>query len=124
MQSVLFLAFESHSGAAHLRHTEGIISLDTQHLFNTATLFFRMRFGTDNQSMQLGIPFRVNPHLFHHLIQSAGIAGNSMQGRGSEIGDELDLSLGVSCSRRHRKHAQPLGTVLESQSAGKHTITR
>ena len=45
-----------------------------------------------------------------------------MDGCGAKILDELNLTQRVTCSGRNRQHAKFLGSVLESQTTGKHAI--
>ena len=122
MESVLFHAFKSYPRATHFRHTERVVGFHAQHLFNTATLFVRMRFSSDNQSLQMGIAARVDVHLFHHFIQTAGITRDGMKSGGTKVGDKLNLPLGIAGSSRNSQHTQTFGTILEAQSSGKHTV--
>ena len=57
-------------------------------------------------------------------MDTASVTGNGMQGRRTEIRNELNLPLGIARSRRHRQHAETFGTVLEAQSARKHAVPR
>ena len=45
-----------------------------------------------------------------------------MQGSGSEIGDELQLSFGISGSSGNGKHSHAFRSVLKTESAGKHSV--
>ena len=122
MESVLFHAFKSYPRTTHFRHTERVVGFHAQHLFNTATLFVRMRFGSDNQSLQMGIAARVDVHLFHHFIQTAGITRDGMKSGSTKVGDKLNLPLGIAGSSWNSQHTQTFGTILEAQSSGKHTV--
>ena len=124
MESVLFHAFKSYPRATHFRHTERVIGFYAQHLFNTATLFVRMRFSSDNQSLQMGIAARVNVHLFHHFIQTAGITRDGMKSSSTKVSDKLNLPLGIASSSWDSQHTQTFGTILETQATGKHTVAR
>ena len=83
-----------------------------------------MGLGPYDERVQVRVAARVYPHLLHHLVQPAGITRDGVQGRSPEIGDELDLTLGVACRGGDRKHAQPLGAVLETQPAREHAVSR
>ena len=122
MESVLFHAFKSNTWATHFRHTERVVGFHAQHLFNTATLFVRMRFSSDNQSLQMGIAARVDVHLFHHFIQTAGITRDGMKSGSTKVSDKLNLPLGIAGSSRNSQHTQTFGTILETQATGKHTV--
>ena len=122
MQSVLFLAFKSHTGTAHFGHTERVVGFYTQHIFDAAALFFGMRFRSYDQCSQFGVTTRINPHFLHYLVHTGCVTGNGVQGGGSEIGDEFQLAFGVSGSGRYSQHSQPFSTILKAQPAGEHSI--
>ena len=45
-----------------------------------------------------------------------------MEAGGAEVLDELDLTLGITCSSRNGHSAKPLCTILEAQTACEHTV--
>ena len=124
MKAVLLKALKRHARTAHLRHTKRVIRLHTHHLLNTSALLLRMWFGTNHKSPELCILARINSQLLHHLIQAGNITWDSMQSCSAKIGNELQLSLGISRSSRNSHHSKTLRTILETQSASKHSVSR
>ena len=104
MQSVLLLTLEAYAGAAHLTHAEGVVGLDAHHLLDALALFLRVRLGTDGKHLQLGVAPWVDALFHHHLVQAGNVGRNSMDGRGAEILDELNLAQRVACGGRNGKH--------------------
>ena len=123
VHTILFRTFETYARSAHLTHTEGVIGLHTHHLLDALALFFAVRFCTNSQHLQFGITAWIYAFFLHYLVKTGNIAGNSMDGSGTKIFDELNLAQRVTCSGRNRQHAKFLGSVLESQATGEHTIT-
>ena len=121
MHADLILTLEGDTRTVHLGHAERVVGLDTEQALNTATLLLRMRLGTDAECTEL-CGGRVYPLLLEHLGQTDGIGRNSMESCRTKVLDKLDLTLGVTSCGRHRHRTQPLSTILEAETAGKHTI--
>ena len=123
MHAVLILTLESYTRTVHLSHSERVVGLDAQHALNTTTLLFGMGLGTNTQSAELG-GTGVYPLLLEYLCQTNGVRRNGVEAGGSEVLDELDLALRVTSCCRNGHSTEPFGTVLETKSTGKHSITR
>ena len=122
VKAVLLLAFERDTGTVHLRHTETVVGLDAQELLDALTLLLRVWLGTDADGVQLRVLAGIDTHLIHDLRQSGRVAWDDVQAGRTEISDEFDLPFGVSRRRRNGQRAEPLRSVLEAQSTGKHAV--
>ena len=123
MHAVLLRALESHARSAHLRHAEGVVGLDAQHLLDAAAGVLAVRLGADDQRPQFRVPARVDALLAHHLIQPAGVGRDGVHHGRAEIREELQLTERVARCRRDGQHPELLGPVLEAQAAGKHPVS-
>ena len=124
MQAVLFLTFKGYAGSAHLRHAERVVCFYTEHVLDAPSLLFRMRLRSDNQRVQPGVAARVDSHLLHYFVEPSCITGNGMEGGCPEIGDEFYLPFSISGCGRYREHPETFRTVLESEPAGEHAVSR
>ncbi len=124
MEAVLLFTFECYSRAAHLGHSEGVVGLDAQHILNTFASVFGVGLGADDKGVELDILFGVDTLLEHNIMQAGCIGGDGVYHCGTEIRKELQLTQCVSCSRGDGEHSEAFRPILESQSSGKHSITR
>ena len=63
----------------------------------------------------MGIAARVDVHLFHHFIQTAGITRDGMKSGGTKVSDKLNLPLGIAGSSRNSQHTVA-GRILKNIS--------
>ena len=121
VHAILLLALKGHARSVHLGHTERVVGFHAQESLDATALLIGMGLGTDKQGAELR-GARIDTLLLEHLGQTHCIRGDSVQTGGTEILDEHDLSLGVTGSSGHRGGSQLLGSILEAQSAGEHTV--
>ena len=81
-----------------------------------------MRLGTDAKHAQIRVATRIDALFLHHLVDARGIRRNGVEHGRSEVLDELDLSGRVAGGGRHGEHSDALGTVLETESGGEHSV--
>ena len=122
MHAVLLGALEGDAGAAHLRHAEGVVGLDAEHVLDALAGILGVRLGADHEGAELGVLARVDALLAHHLIQTCGIGRDGVHDGGAEVREELELAEGVAGGGRDRQHADLLGAVLEAEAAGEHPV--
>ena len=84
---------------------------------------FGVWFRTDHEGAELGVAARVDASLAHHLIDAGGVGRYGVYHGGAEVGEELELAQGVARCSRDCKHAELLGSVLEAESSGEHSVT-
>ena len=123
METILLLTLKTDTRTTHFAHAKRVVGLHAHHFLNTATLFLRVRFGTDGKNFQFGILTRVNPRTLHHFVKARYVRGHRMKGSRTEVRHELNLTQGISGSCRDGQHAHTLGAILKSETAGKHAVT-
>jgi len=121
MHSVLLQAFKCYTGTVHFSHPETIVSLYTKHTLNLPSLLIGVRFRPYNKRLQTTL-CRIDPFFLKDLGQTNGVAGNGMQSRCFKVSYEFNLPFAVTSCSRNRQCPQTFGTILKTQSAGKHTI--
>ena len=110
VHAVLLGALEGDAGAAHLRHAEGVVGLDAEHVLDALARVLGVRLGADHEGAELGVLARVDALLAHHLIQACGIGRDGVHDGGAEVGGG------------DGQHADLLGAVLEAEAAGEHPV--
>ncbi len=105
VHAVLLGTFEGDTGTAHLRHAEGVVRLHAQHLFDALACILGVRFGSDHQGAEPGVPAGIDALFAHHLIQAGGVRGDGMYHGGAEVREELQLAQGVAGRCGDGKHA-------------------
>ena len=122
MHAILLGTFKCNTRTVHLSHAKAIVCFHAKHAFDLFPLFVCMRFSTDYERFKGGTA-RIDTFLLKNFGQANGVAGDRMQSCCLKVGDKLDLTLTVAGSSGYGQCSQSFGSVLESQSAGKHTIT-
>ena len=121
MHPVLFLALNSYTGTAHLAHSEVVVCLSAPNLLNTLALCLRVGLGTYDKGLDCGVA-RVDALFQECGGQTCGIAGYTVKSGGSEVRDELNVTLAVSCAGGNCQCTQTLGSILYAQTSGKHSV--
>ena len=122
VHAVLLGALEGNARAAHLRHSEGVVGLDAEHVLDALARIFRMGLSADHERAELRVFAGIDTPLDHHFMQTGSIRRDGVHHGRTEIREELELAQGVAGSRRDGQHANFLGTVLEAEAAGEHAV--
>ena len=122
MHAVLLGALEGDAGAAHLRHAEGVVGLDAEHVLDALARVLGMRLGADHEGAELGVLPGVDALLTHHFIQTGRVRRDGVHDGGAEVREELELAQGVAGGGGDGQHADLLGAVLEAEAAGEHPV--
>ena len=122
MHAVLLGALEGNAGAAHLRHAEGVVSLDAEHVLDALARILGVRLGTDHEGAELGVLAGIDSLFAHDFIQTGRIGRDGVHHGGAEVREKLELAEGVSSRGRDGQHAHLLSTVLKAKAAGEHPV--
>ena len=122
VHAVLLGALEGNAGAAHLRHAEGVVSLDAKHVLNALARILGVRLGTDHEGTELGVLAGIDSLFAHDFIKACRVRRDGVHHGGAEVREKLELAEGVSSRGRDGQHAHLLSTVLEAKAAGEHPV--
>jgi hypothetical protein len=122
VQAVLFAALTGHSRTDNFRQAVNIIGFQVHFLFNFPPHVFAPGFsseytGFDSQG------FHVDPHVFGHFGHVERITRCACQNGGAEVPHKLQLSLGIPAPDGNGVAADGVGTVMDTQTPGKHSIS-
>jgi hypothetical protein len=109
-------------GADHFRQTVKIDRLDAESALDLAAHLLRPGFGAKEAETQPAGP-RVESLALEFVCQIEHVRRGDHDDVRMEIGDQLNLLLGLAAGHRDHRAAQPLGAVVGAETTGKQAVT-